>query len=128
MIHQAPKGRTMQFLKILFWVVLTIALVLFADANWTAVTLNLWGGLRADVKLPLLVLASFLLGFLPMLILHRARIWSLRRRLEPHERNAALARASAAAPAPAAAPVPVNNGAAGHDERVATDSPVWPTA
>jgi uncharacterized integral membrane protein len=78
----------MQFLKTLFWVVLAIILVLFAKNNWEPVTLNLWGGLQADVKKPVLIMASFLIGFLPTLILHRARLWSLRRRIEPLERNA----------------------------------------
>ena len=80
----------MQFLKILFWVALAVLLVLFAQANWTAVTLKLWGGLEADVKLPVLVLFAFLLGLLPMLIIHRARLWSLRRRIDLHERQAAV--------------------------------------
>jgi uncharacterized integral membrane protein len=72
----------MQFLKTLFWVVLAVVLVLFAYSNWTLVTLNLWGGLQADVKLPVLVIAAFLLGFVPTLIIYRARLWSLKRRLE----------------------------------------------
>ena len=72
----------MQFLKTLFWVILAVVLVLFAHANWTMVTLNLWGGLQADVKLPVLLIAAFLLGFLPTMILYRTRLWSLRRRRE----------------------------------------------
>lgn len=80
----------MQFLKTLFWVVLAVAVVLFARVNWSNVTVNLWGGLQADVKLPVLVLAAFLLGFLPMFALHRARIWSARRRIEAIERQVAL--------------------------------------
>ena len=115
----------MQFLKTLFWVALAVILVLFATRNWTPVTLNLWGGLQADIKLPVLVFAAFLLGLLPTLILHRARIWALKRRLEPHERNLALS-ASAAAAAPAA----TMTNAAGADpqsgERVATDTKIWP--
>ena len=71
----------MQFLKTLFWVALAVILVLFATENWNAVTMRLWGGLEADVKLPVLILASFLLGFLPMLIVHRARLWTMRRRV-----------------------------------------------
>jgi lipopolysaccharide assembly protein A len=63
----------MQFLKTLFWVALAVLLVLFASVNWHAVTLRLWGGLEADVKLPVLVLAAFLLGFLPTFLLMRAR-------------------------------------------------------
>jgi len=72
----------MQFLKTLFWVILAVVLVLFARANWQSVTLNLWGGLQADVKLPALVIFAFLIGFLPTLVIYRTRLWSLRRRLE----------------------------------------------
>ena len=78
----------MQFLRTLFWIALTTVLVLFAIANWFPVTIELWGGLAADVKLPVLVFGAFLIGFLPTFLLYRARLWSLRRRLETHERNA----------------------------------------
>jgi lipopolysaccharide assembly protein A len=110
----------MQFLKTLFWVVLAIILVLFARANWDPVTLNLWGGLQADVKKPILVLVAFLLGFLPTLIVYRARMWSLKRRLEQVERNVGFARP--------ATPQPVSPAARDEDgeERLATDSKVWP--
>ena len=72
----------MQFLKTLFWVLLAVLMVLFSVTNWTIVTLNLWGGLQADVKLPVLVIGAFLLGFLPTLLVYGMRAWSLRRRLE----------------------------------------------
>ena len=72
----------MQFLKTLFWVILAVVLVLFAHANWNVVTVQLWGNLEADVKLPVLVIGAFLLGFVPTLLLYRARVWSLKRRLE----------------------------------------------
>jgi putative membrane protein len=109
----------MQFLKTLFWIALTVVLVLFAKANWNAVTIKLWGGLEADVKLPVLVLFAFLLGFLPTLIVYRARLWSLKRRLEPAERHVSVV------PPPAVpTPVAVDNGEEG---RVATDSKAWPT-
>jgi uncharacterized integral membrane protein len=72
----------MQFLKTLFWVVLAVAMVLFSLTNWNMVTINLWGGLQADIKLPLLVIGAFLIGFLPTWALYRTRVWSLKRRLE----------------------------------------------
>jgi lipopolysaccharide assembly protein A len=72
----------MQFLKTLFWVIVAVVIVLFARTNWQPVTLTLWGGLEADVKLPVLVIGAFLLGFLPTFLLYRTRIWSLSRRLE----------------------------------------------
>lgn len=112
----------MQFLKTLFWVVLAIVLVLFASVNWHDVTVRLWGGLEADVKLPILVLGSFLLGFLPMLALHLARIWSMRRRLEAHERQTAALHNGHPAPAP-----PPTDRAASED-RIATDAKAWPTS
>ena len=71
------------------------------------------------MKLPVLVLFAFLLGFLPTFIIYRARLWGLRRRLEPAERQVSVAPA-----APAPAPVAVDNG---EGERVATDSKAWPT-
>lgn len=80
----------MQFLRTLFAVVVAVVAVVFSLRNWTAVTIHLWGGIDADVKLPVMLLAAFLLGFLPMFMLHRASRWSLRRRLETAERAVAL--------------------------------------
>ena len=115
----------MQFLKILFWIVLTVLVVLFADANWKSIEVKLWGGLIADAKLPILLFLVFLLGFLPTMAVYRAKIWARRRRLEPLERNAAAAAAPAVqVPAvPAAAMSP-----AAEEARVATDTKVWPQA
>jgi lipopolysaccharide assembly protein A len=117
----------MQFLKTLFWVAVAVILVLFGNANWHDVTLNLWGGLQADVKLPFLVLAAFLLGFLPMLVVHRARLWTLRRRLEALERQAQASAFATPVPAPAVEPVPAPPAPPRSDEdRIATDSKLWP--
>lgn len=93
----------MQFLKTLFWVALTVGAILFSAFNWTPVTLNLWGGLQADVKLPVLLLAAFLLGFLPMFALHRARMWSAKRRTDAFERQIAMMQAPAPVPPPVVA-------------------------
>lgn len=78
----------MQFLKTVFWVLVAIVLALFAKANWRPVTLKLWNDIVADVQLPLLLLIVFLLGFLPIWLVMRARIWSMRRRLDVFERPA----------------------------------------
>ena len=72
----------MQFLKTLFWVLVAVIVVLFASRNWTPVTLNLWGDIQADIKIPILLLIVFLLGFLPTWLMMRARIWAFRRRLD----------------------------------------------
>jgi putative membrane protein len=110
----------MQFLKTLFWVVLTVILVLWAKANWFNVELRLWGGLVADVKLPIALFTAFFLGLLPTLIVHYARIWSLKRKMEPV--TIVSVPAAPMAGAPAAVPP------AGPEERVATDSKAWPTS
>ena len=81
----------MQFLKALFLIALGVVLALFGYANWVSVSVELWGGLIADVKLPFLLLLAVLIGFLPTFLLYRARLWSMRRRLEAYERNAAMA-------------------------------------
>jgi len=90
----------MQFLKTLFWVIFAVVVVLFARANWNMVTINLWAGLQADVKIPVIVFTAFLLGFLPTFVIYRARIWSLRRRLETqtHVANAPMPGRNAPAP------------------------------
>jgi uncharacterized integral membrane protein len=71
----------MQFLRTLFWVVLAVFLAIIARNNWSDVTINLWGSLQADIKLPLLVLAAALLGFLPTFMWQRTKLWRLERRL-----------------------------------------------
>jgi putative membrane protein len=97
----------MQFLRTLFWVVLAVVAVIFAVNNWSQVTINLWGGLQADAKLPVLLLGAFLIGLVPMYLLHRATRWSLRRRLDSAERSLAELRAiDAPAPVPAPATAP----------------------
>jgi putative membrane protein len=93
----------MPFLKTLFWVIVAVVLVLFAQANWDMVTIDLWGGLQADVKLPVLVIGAFLLGFLPTYILYRSRVWSLKRRLEI-QNQARVANAPGAVTTGASAP------------------------
>ena len=77
----------MHFLKTLFWVLIAVIVALFASRNWTDVTLSLWGDIEADVKLPVLLLLVFLIGFLPTWLILRARIWGHRRRIEAMERN-----------------------------------------
>jgi len=99
----------MRFLKILFWVLVGVLLALLARANWVDVTLNLWGDIQADIKLPVLLLAMFLIGFLPPFLILRARVWALKRRLDAHGRGATAATVQANPPAaPAAGHAPVS--------------------
>jgi lipopolysaccharide assembly protein A len=75
----------MQFLRTLFWVVIAAFVAIIASANWRDVTLNLWGNLQADVKIPVLLILTFLLGFLPTWLIMRGKIWRLKRRLVQEE-------------------------------------------
>jgi uncharacterized integral membrane protein len=77
----------MQFLKTLFWVLVAVIVALFASRNWADVTLSLWGDIQADIKIPLLLLIVFLIGFLPTWLIQRTRIWSLNRRIEALDRS-----------------------------------------
>jgi uncharacterized integral membrane protein len=77
----------MQFLKTLYYVLIAVVVALFASRNWSDATLNLWGDIQADVKVPVLLLIAFMLGFLPTWLIMRARIWSLHRRIEAMDRN-----------------------------------------
>ena len=96
----------MHFLTILFWVLLTAIVVLFGARNWSDVTLNLWGDIQADIKIPLLLLIALLIGFLPTWLVMRAKLWSMRRRLDALDRQAAVAPAERPA-APIHNPEPV---------------------
>ena len=77
----------MRFLKMLIWVTIIVGLVVFATNNWQPVSLHLWGGLRLDTKLPALVMVAFLLGFLPVYILHLTQVWQMKRRIHVLESN-----------------------------------------
>lgn len=88
----------MNFLRTLFWVVVAVSLAIFANHNWSDVTVNLWGNLQAEIKLPILLIITFLLGFLPPYFILRGKIWGLKRRLAIAERPPIP---SAAPPTPA---------------------------
>lgn len=80
----------MQFLKTLFWALIAVLVFFFAYRNWTPVTLNLWGDIQADIKIPVLLLIFFLMGFIPGSLIMRAKLWSYRRRLDAIERTRAV--------------------------------------
>ena len=45
----------MQFLNTLFWVVVAVLVFFLASRNWNDVTLNLWGDIQVDIKIPALL-------------------------------------------------------------------------
>lgn len=83
----------MQFLRTIFWVAIATLLAAFSVSNWIPVTLRLWGDWLLETYLPVPMLAAFVLGLLPYLILHRATRWSLQRKLTQAERQLAETRA-----------------------------------
>lgn len=71
----------MQFIKTLFWVLLAILLVAFSYNNWNDVTVKIWSDTLLDTKLPMLIIGSFLLGFVPMWMVYRGARWTSKRRI-----------------------------------------------
>jgi uncharacterized integral membrane protein len=111
-------------LRTIIWVFLTAVLVIFAMANWIAVTVTIWPGQVLDTKLPVLILAAFLIGFLPTWFALRTTRWSLKRRLDASERQAADLRALANRPVEIApTPEPVNDVPPAPSDLFPTDKP-----
>ena len=86
----------MQFLRTLLWVVIAAFVAIIASQNWRDVTVDLWGDLQADIKIPVLLFFAFLLGFLPTWLIMRGKLWRLKRRIAQEEVK----------PVPAAPPPP----------------------
>lgn len=87
----------MQFLKLLFWCLMAFLAAVFTFGNWTTISIQLFGGLVAEVNLPLLLLTTFLLGFVPTLVYQHWVRFRLRQRLAAAERALETERALAAA-------------------------------
>lgn len=76
----------MQFLKILLWCLLSFVAAIFTYGNWTWVTINLWGGLIAEVNLPFMLIITFLAGVIPTWLYYRTMRWRMSQRLTTAER------------------------------------------
>ncbi|KQS04685.1 hypothetical protein ASG11_10855 [Sphingomonas sp. Leaf357] len=94
----------MQFLKILFWCLLAFLAAIFTIGNWTNVQIKLWGGLIAEVNLPLLLLIVFLLGLLPTMLYYQTIRWRLRQRLAAAQNAVDTLRGTSAAAVPTLLP------------------------
>lgn len=83
----------MQIIRTVIWVLLLVALAIFSYANWIPVSVRIWDKLLVDTMLPAIVIVSFLIGFVPMWLYHRAAKWQANRRiaaLESAARTAAV--------------------------------------
>lgn len=103
----------MQVIRTIVWVIVLIALLLFSLNNWTTVPVKIWEDLVWETKLPALVILSFLLGLVPMWLLHVTGRWRLRRRITALEAvarqpSAALTTTQLEAAAPPADPPEAN--------------------
>lgn len=84
----------MRIVRTVIWVVLIIALVLFSINNWATVTVKIWEGLLWETKLPVLVVLSLLVGWLPTWLVHLVGKWRLKRRISALEAVTRLPTAS----------------------------------
>ncbi|WP_338445360.1 DUF1049 domain-containing protein [Pelagerythrobacter marensis] len=94
----------MQIVRTVIWVLLLAALLVFSAFNWTPVEVKIWQGLVLETKIPALVIVAFLLGLLPMWLLHQGSKWRLNRRISSLETAHRTAVANAAAVPPPAEP------------------------
>jgi putative membrane protein len=96
----------MQVVRTVIWVLLLVALAVFTYANWIPVSVRIWDNLLVDTMLPAIVVLSFVIGFVPLWLYHRAAKWQLHRRIASLEAAARAAAVTAAQVTPVADPVP----------------------
>lgn len=92
----------MHILRTVVWVLLLFSLLAFSFFNWKPVEVQIWSNLVLETKLPALVIISFLLGLVPMWLIHRTSKWRATRRINALE--TATTKMTPSTPAPAAAP------------------------
>jgi lipopolysaccharide assembly protein A len=97
----------MQAIRTIIWVICAVVITLFAVANFDPVSVFIWPGAKADTYLTVVILASFLLGFLPPFVFNLVNRWRLTRKIQQQEDTINLLRTPAPSPAPVAvAPAP----------------------
>jgi len=101
--------------RTIVWVLLLAVLLIFAVANWDQdVEVQIWDNLVWDTKLPAVVVVSFLIGLVPMWLLHRATQWRLQRKIGSLEASARAAALASTASAPGTAQPASTTGPALH--------------
>src|SRR5678815_5906412 len=92
-IRDRGRRSAMQIVRTIVWVLLLVVLLIFSINNWNPVEVKIWEGLVLETKVPALVVLAFLLGLVPMWLMHRVSQWYYKRRLGSLE-SAAAARAA----------------------------------
>ena len=81
----------MQIVRTAVWIVVTAILVAFIAMNWDRAPVNIWpletGYLHFEWPVGVIALVFFLLGLVPMWLLHRAGAWRLKRRISSLENS-----------------------------------------
>lgn len=90
----------MQTVRTIIWVVFAVLLTLFAVINSQRVEVAVWPGYVAELPLSILIVATFLLGFLPPYLVNKSNSWRLQRKIRQQDETIALLRP---APVPATA-------------------------
>lgn len=80
----------MQIVRTILWVLLFAGLMFFSFFNWKEVEVQIWTNMVLETKVPALVIVSFLLGMIPMWLLHRSTKWRLTRRIKMLEAAARI--------------------------------------
>ena len=96
----------MQVLRTIGWVLLAVVLVVFAVYNGKPVEVQVWPTLIWEPPLAALAIFAFLLGLVPMWLVHRTVKWRLKRRVASLEATLASGLAAGAASAPTATTTP----------------------
>ena len=94
----------MQIIRTIVWVLLLVVLLIFSINNWNPVEVKIWEGLVLETKIPALVVISFLVGLIPMWLLHRGKVFYLNRRIGSLETATRTAAVTPVAPAPTVDP------------------------
>jgi len=71
----------LQVFKTIVWALIVAGLAVFAYANWFRIDVTIWSNVVLNTPLPMIILTSFLVGFLPTWLFHRAARWRLKRRI-----------------------------------------------
>ena len=71
----------MQIIRTLVWVLILVVLLVFTAFNWRPVEVTIWTNTVLETKIPALAIAAFLLGLVPMWLIHRGTKWRLERRI-----------------------------------------------
>lgn len=94
----------MRFLKVLLFLLLALALAWFAALNWVPVTVRLWAPYELVIRLPVLIVAAVLLGWLPSALFHSLNRWRWTRKLTRTEAELEARRAVPEPAVPVTAP------------------------